>query len=371
MVNNNLNEQKPKNKLIQHNKPCLDEEDANAILQVLRSNYIAQGPRVKAFEKAFAEYLEVPYAVATNSGASALHLALLALGVKKDDEVIVPTYVCTALLNAIYYTGAVPVIVDISLETYSLSFEATKKNITKKTKAIIIPYMIGIPFDIKPFKALGIPIIEDCAQSLGAMSHGKRVGSFGDISIFSFYATKTITTGQGGMVVSSHKKYIDFIRDLIQYDCRDDYKIRYNYQMTDIGAALGLSQLKKIADFIQRRKKIALSYKNILRSCKTDVIFNDMPYPETKEYESNYYRYIIRLKDSVEKIIPLFAQQGVDVKNFSDNYCFLHRYLKKDPKDYKNAEMIYDKLLSLPLYPSLSDNETALIHTALKKIFAR
>ncbi|MBI3032826.1 DegT/DnrJ/EryC1/StrS aminotransferase family protein [Candidatus Woesearchaeota archaeon] len=357
-----------KSQITRHNKPYLDEEDEKAIAEVLRSKYIAQGPCVKAFEQAFAEYIQVPYTVAVNSGASALHLALLALGVKKDDEVIVPTYVCTALLNAIYYTGAIPVIVDISLETYSLSFEATKKNITKRTKAIIIPYMVGIVFNIEPFKKLGIPIIEDCAQVLGATAHGKKLGSFGDISIFSFYATKTITTGQGGMVASKHKKYIDYIRDLITYDCRDDYKVRYNYQMTDIAAALGVSQLKKISTFIDRRKKIALGYQQIISSCKNNLIVKDMPSPQTPDSESNYYRYIIRLKDSVEEIIPVFAKHGVEVKNFSDRYCFLHRYLKKDQKEYPNAEQIYDRLLSLPLYPALGDDEIILIQTALKKV---
>lgn len=354
---------------IQHNKPCVDEQELEALKKVIASNYLAQGSKVQQFEEVFADYLKMPYTVATNSGASALHLVLLALGVKKDDEVIVPTFVCTALLNAINYVGATPVIADINLETYGLSFEDTQKRITTKTKAIIIPYMFGIVFDIERFKTLKIPIIEDCAQALGAERNSKKVGSFGDMSIFSFYATKMITTGQGGMVASSQKEYIDVIRDLIHYDCRDDYKVRYNYQMTDLQASIGISQLKKLPLFLSRRRKISQQYhtilKNILQKTKKQDILNDMPLSE----ENAHYRYIIRLKTNVEKYITLFKKYGVEAKDMSDDYCFLHRYLELDPKQYPHAEALHHHLLSLPLYPALTDAEVKNIVNTLENIF--
>ncbi|MBI5682451.1 MAG: DegT/DnrJ/EryC1/StrS aminotransferase family protein [Deltaproteobacteria bacterium] len=190
--------------MIPHSKPTIEKEELSAVSDVLSLGQISQGLQVKEFERHFEEFFGLKKAVAVNSGTSALHLALIAVGVKTGDEVVIPSFVCTALLNAVNYIGAVPVIADINEEDFNLSPGDTKKRITKKTKAIIIPHMFGTPCnEIHGFKDIGIPIIEDCAQSIGAKISGHYVGTMGDVSTFSFYATKIMTTGEGGMVASN------------------------------------------------------------------------------------------------------------------------------------------------------------------------
>ncbi|MFA4932791.1 MAG: DegT/DnrJ/EryC1/StrS aminotransferase family protein, partial [Caldisericia bacterium] len=188
--------------MIPHSKPTLDQRDYNAVLRVLQSGQISQGEYVKRFEANLSEFVGVKGGVATNSGTSALHLALLALEVGKGDEIILPSYVCTALLNAINYVGATPVLVDIEPDSFNLDAKRVKESLTEKTKAIIVPHLFGLPADMEELQSFGIPLIEDCAQALGATYKGKQAGSFGALSIFSFYATKVIASGEGGMVLS-------------------------------------------------------------------------------------------------------------------------------------------------------------------------
>ena len=246
--------------MIQHSKPYLDETDINSVINVMQSGYIAEGDLVKKFEKQVSRYIGVNDGIATNSGTSALHLALIALKIQKGDEVIVPSYVCTALLNAIKYVQASPVITDVNVDEGNICVQDIKNKITQKTKAIILPHMFGLAADIHEIQELGIPIIEDCAQSIGAEYHDKKVGSFGELSIFSFYATKMICTGEGGMILSNSKELLERIRDLHNYDFKPDYKVRYNYKLTDLQAALGISQMNHLPHFIKKRQQIAGIY---------------------------------------------------------------------------------------------------------------
>ena len=197
---------------IPHSRPTLDSSEATAVARVVNSGYVSEGAEVLKFERAFARYQGQKGAVAVNSGTAALHLALLALGVGKDDEVMIPSYVCTALLNAVLYTQARPRVVDVHFEDGNISTEAIQKNITKKVKAMVVPHMFGQPADIKDLMGFGMPVVEDCAQAVGASYENKKVGSFGAAGVFSFYATKMMTTGEGGIILTDNEKIANFCR---------------------------------------------------------------------------------------------------------------------------------------------------------------
>jgi len=233
---------------IPHSKPFVSDEDSEIVKSQINSSMHAPGEKTKELEEKMCKLLNVKYAKATNSGTAAIHLALLALDIKKDDEVIIPSYVCQSVMNAIKYTGATPILVDINPDFVekgcNISEQTIKQSLTEKTKAIIVPHMFGIPANIDGIKKLAekhnTKVIEDCALSLGAKYKGKPVGSFGYISIFSFYATKMLSTGHGGMITTNSKNLFNKIEDLLQYDKRETYKVAYNYGLTDIQAALGI-----------------------------------------------------------------------------------------------------------------------------------
>jgi perosamine synthetase len=208
--------------MIPHSRPTLDKDDAAAVSAVLKSGHLSQGYQVSQFEKALAAFIGTKAGVAVSSGTAALHLSLLALKIGKGDEVILPSYVCTAPFNAVHLVSATPVIADIDRKTFNVDVPDLKKRITPRTKAIIVPHMFGLPADLDEILSLGIPVIEDCALSVGSRYKGQRTGSFGTLSIFSFYTTKMIATGEGGMVLCSREDIIDAVRDLRDYDEKEE-----------------------------------------------------------------------------------------------------------------------------------------------------
>ena len=335
--------------MIPHSKPTLGIEESKAIIKVLSSGHITQGEQVKEFEQLFARFLGLNSAVAVNSGTSALHLALYALGIGKGDEVIIPSLVCTALLNAINYLGAKPVIADINAYDYNISFSDVKKRITKRTKAIIVPHIFGRPsYEFHRFLELEVPIIEDCAQSIGAKYEGANLGTLGDIGIYSFYATKVFTTGEGGMVVSKSKDLVNRIDDLREYDNKHDYEIRFNYKMSDLQAAIGLEQLRKLPEFICKRKDVAEKY---------NIAFNKLPFnfPQVFSHiEPIWYRYIV-LYERVAELIRFFHEKNIFVSR--PIFKPLHRYLYFSNEDYPVTEKVFKQLLSFPIYPSLKTSD--------------
>lgn len=352
-------------KMIEHNKPTIEKDDLELVCDVLSSKWIGPGKKVKEFESALARYLSKDgHAVAVDSGTSALYLALLVLDVKKGDEVILPTYVCTAVLNAVNYTDATPILADINSYDFNISYEDATKKVNKNTKAIIVPHMYGIPADVDKLLEIGVPVIEDCAQSIGAKFKNQKVGTFGDLSMFSFYATKLLTTAKGGAVYSKNKKLIDFIDDLVDYDCRPTYKIRHNYHLGDFQAALGLSQLKKLDSFIKRRKEIANEYNEIIEKKKNSFV---VEIPESKE--NVWYRYVIISNKDPERIKKEFLKEGIAVINPLESWELLHNYMHLNKNDFSNAEQITRKTISVPIYPSLTDGEIEKIKTAIDKIY--
>ena len=217
--------------MIGHSRPTIGERDIASAIQVLRSGHLANGPVCRKFERSFSKFIGVTQSTAVGSGTAALHLALSALDAGPGDEIIVPSFVCSSVLNAVSYMGAEARLADIGPEGFNLSFDDVKKRRSKRTRAIILPHLFGKPAKIRDFLKLGIPVIENCAHSAGAESKGKKLGSFGFLSIFSFYATKMLTTGYGGMVCSDNASYMRRIKEMMEKEERPDYKVRYNYKI--------------------------------------------------------------------------------------------------------------------------------------------
>ncbi|MFH1622847.1 MAG: DegT/DnrJ/EryC1/StrS family aminotransferase [Candidatus Omnitrophota bacterium] len=343
---------------IRHSKPTISAAELKAVSKVLKSSYVASGKVTENFQKTFKKIIKVNFALATNSGTSALHLALLALKIKRGDEVVIPSYVCSAVLNAVLYTGAKPKIADINLFDFNLSLKDTKRLISRKTKAIILSHMFGKPADIRSLLKLGVPIIENCAQSLGALYKGRPTGSFGDVSVFSFYATKLITTGYGGMICSKNNNLVKIAEDLINFDERKDYKIRYNYKMSDVAACLGISQLKQLKSFISKRREIASYYNKGLKS-------NKVLLPEDKEKNHIYFRYVVRVEKGIDRVIGVLNNKGIEAKK--PVFKPLHHYLKLDRKKFPNTEAVFNSAISLPIYPGLRMAEAKYIVQALNR----
>ena len=241
-------------------KPLIGDEEIEEVVKVLKSGFIAQGPKVAEFEEKFAEYIGVKHAVATSSGTTALHTALLALGIKAGDEVVTTPFTFAATSNSVLYVGAKPVFVDVNPETYNIDPEKIAEAITDKTKAIMPVHLYGQPADMDPIREIAdendLKVIEDAAQAHGAVYRGKMVGSMGDAACFSFYPTKNMTTSEGGMVTTDDGATADAARAIRAHGESQRYThvmLGYNFRMTDVAAAIGLAQLKKLDTFNGKR----------------------------------------------------------------------------------------------------------------------
>ena len=341
--------------MIDHSRVVLDEDDLSGVLGVLKTGQLVQGEKVLSLERAMASFIGVKHAVAVSSGTAALHLALLALGIGEGSEVILPSFVCPALLNAVHYVRATPVLVDIDPDTYNISVSHIEKALSHRTAAIIVPHMFGLSADTDAILSFNIPVVEDCAQSVGATLKGKYTGSLGTLSIFSFYATKMLCAGEGGAILSNDDDLIGHARDLRDYDEKETYALRYNYKLTDIHAALAESQLKKLPSFIEKRRHIAEVY-----SAGLEGIVSHLPLaPEGKEHI--YYRYVIPVDNPVRFMDKMNEQQ---VQCRRPIFRPLHRFLKLS--GYKVTEDAWSKSVSIPIYPSLTKSEAHSIVAAIK-----
>ena len=312
----------------------------------MSSGNLAQGEKVRQFEESVAAYVGLRGGVATSSGTSALHLGLLALGVGAGDEVLLPSYTCVALLHAVRYVGAIPRIVDIEPEGYNLCPQESRQRLTSRVKAVIVPHMFGMPADLAPLVSLGIPLIEDCAQALGGTYGSWPVGSFGMITICSFYATKMITTGEGGMLLSDSDIVLRRARELRDYDERATLETRFNYKMTDLQAAFGLSQLSQLSKFLEIRRELASRYSSALRNLPIML-------PAGKPERTHaFYRYVIGVDDA-PRMARRLSRRGVVCK--APVFRPLHAYLEQG--GFPHSEAAMRTALSIPLYPSLREEE--------------
>lgn len=281
---------------IPHSKPSIGEFEVEAAARVLLSGRLAQGEEVEAFEADVAALVGKRYGIAVTSGTSALQLAMLALGVGRGDEVVVPSYVCTALLHAVRAAGAEPIVCDIDSRTRNLEPSRAKSCLSPNSKAIVIPHMFGLTQDVRAFGDFGLPVIEDCAMSLGGDCGGTPSGAVGDLTICSFYATKVISTGgEGGMILTDDENMALSLRGLREYDGLSTNSVRYNSKMTDLAAAIGRVQVGRLPEFIERRRQLAARY------CRAF----DMLETPLGDAGHIYYRYVIGVADRPAVIAAL------------------------------------------------------------------
>ncbi len=340
---------------IPHSRPYIDKKDIKSVVIALKSRCLSQGKKVKELENFLKDFYGVRGAVCVSSGTAALHLSLLSLGVSAGDSVLLPSFMCSAPLNAVKYLNAEPVFFDIAKEISPSPEDAAKRK-KENTKAIILPHLFGLAANIDEFLKLKIPIIEDCAHSIGCHYKGRLTGTFGRVSILSFYATKVIAGGEGGAILSNDVDLIEKIKDLRDYDEKENYKIRFNYKMTDIQASLILSQFKKLKRFISRRKEIAKRYSEILleKGLKPPM---SLPFRE-----HIYFRYIV-LTDKKEELLRYLNERGIVARQ--PVYKPLHLYFENEKLEV--TEEIYKKAVSIPLYPSLTCKEVSYIAKVLRE----
>jgi dTDP-4-amino-4,6-dideoxygalactose transaminase len=344
--------------LIPHSRPTLTEADAERVARVIRSGQIAQGPEVTAFERELADRLGVDDAAAVSSGSAALELGLRALGVRPGDEVLVPTYVCDALHHAVTRCGATPVLADADPGTLSLSADDAKRRLTARTRGVIVPHAFGLAVDLAPFLALGVPVLEDCAQALGATVQGRPAGSRGRLAICSFYATKVMTTGEGG-AVAGPAALVGQVREARDYDEREDLAPRFNYKLTDMQAALGRGQLGRLDGFVERRRAIAARYRARLGGLPCRL-------PADAGERHIYHRFVVGVDRPLGPLIARLGARGIATRR--PVFRPLHRALGLG--GFPEAERLWATALSLPCYPALTDGEVDAVAAALAEALA-
>jgi perosamine synthetase len=359
-------------------KPFIVDEEVEAVVKVLRSGFLVQGEEVRRFEEEFAEYIGVDHAVAVANGTAALDLILKAYGISEGDEVITTPFSFIATANAILYQGARPVFADIEPTTYNLNPERVLELISPRTKAIIAVHLYGHPADMKALHEIaedhGLVLIEDAAQAHGALYMGKKVGSLGDAAAFSFYATKNMTTGEGGMVTTNDKKIADKIRLLRDHGQADKYlhvELGYNLRMTNIAAALGRVQLRRLEELNRRRRENAEIMTNILKNVEGVTPPQEMPWAKHV-----YNQYVIRVTSeyplSRDELREALWQHGIGTavhypRAIPDQP--LYKKLGIDcPNGCPEARRAAREVLSLPVHPSVSLEEVRFIAETIRNL---
>ncbi|MCE3223197.1 MAG: putative UDP-4-amino-4-deoxy-L-arabinose--oxoglutarate aminotransferase [Nitrospira sp.] len=340
--------------MIPHSKPAIGPDDIRVMTEVLRSGQVAQGPAVAQFERGMAAYLGLQGGVAVNSGTVAIELALRALGVGAGDNIILPSYVCSAPWLAVQRVGAQARIVDIDPETYNLDPQRVRKARTSRTRAVIVPHMFGLPADLTGLQSLGIPLIEDCAQTLGATEQGRSVGTVGILTVCSFYATKLLCTGEGGMVLSNDADLLERVRALREYDKAPSLDgAAFNCKMTDLQGAMGIAQLNRLGLFLDQRAALAALYRESLPA----ELFTLPAVPSGRTH--SYYRFVVRLPkglqsaDEFTAYLSRVSHRGVQCRK--PVFRPLHRYLELC--DFPASDEADTSAVSLPIYPSLTEVE--------------
>lgn len=356
-------------------KPLIGQEEIDGVMNVMRSGVIAEGPKVKEFEDAFKDYVGVEHAVAVNSGTAALHVALLARGIGKGDEVITTPFTFIATANSILYTGARPVFTDIEPETFNIDPTGIESKITQRTKAILPVDIYGHPADMKAIldiaKTYDLAVIEDACQAHGASYHGKKAGSF-DVGCFSFYPTKNMTAGEGGIITCNDEKLAEKARVIRSHGSRVKYYhdiLGFNMRMTDIGAAIGLAQLKKVEEFNKKRIENAMFLTELLKG--VDGIETPTVRPDCRHV---FHQYTVRVTDAFpmgrDELSRKLNKAGIGNSIFYP--VPVHRQQLYRELGYSESlpvsERASKEVISLPVHPSLTKEDLEKVASTIQKI---
>jgi len=368
--------------MIPINAPQIGEEEIEAVVKVLKSGVLTHalgaGPMVKKFEEDFARFVEAKHAIAVNSGTAALHMAVAAVGVKQGDEVILPSFTFVATAETVVLAGAKPVFVDIDPETYNISPEAVNRAVTKKTGAIVAVDLYGSPADLKPIREIadkhGLKVIEDAAQAHGAVYDNRPVGSYADVACWSFYASKNMTTGEGGMITTNDDEIAEKLRLIRSHGEKEKYKsilLGHNYRMPEIEAAIGIVQLKRLPKFLERRRENAEKLTAKLRPLK------NLQLPlEPKGCRNSWYLYTVRVKDADRKkrdtIVERLKKEGIGAEVYYPWPIHLMPYYRKFGKGrLPETEKASEQVFSLPVHPGVTVEQTDFIGEAVSRLVGR
>ena len=377
------------NPFIPFSRPWIDDTEIKAVSQVLASKWISTGNRVREFERAFAEYLGVKHAIAVSSCTAALHLSLVVAGIGNGDEVITTPYTFTATAEAIRYVGAKPVFVDIHPDTLNIDTSKVEQAITARTKAILPVHIAGIPCDMDALQDISqrhnFKLIDDAAHAIPAEYRGQHIGSIGDLSAFSFYANKNLTTGEGGMITTNSAAFAEPLRTMRLHGIDKDAWARqsqrniwhydittegYKYNMTDIQAAMGLCQLMKLNKQHERRRNFAQIYQTEL--AKFPQISTPIAPDNAREHA--WHLYIIQLHTgNRDEFLEALSEANIEC---SVHYIPLHLFEFYQERygyrvgDFPCAEAAFERVVSLPLHPGLTEEEIHIVIDAIGETLA-
>ena len=374
-------------------KPTIEEDEINEVIKVIKSGWLTTGPRVTEFEESMQKYLGCKKAIGLTSCTGGLHIALAALGIKPGDEVIVPTYTFAASAHVVAWLGAKPVLVDVEKDTFNIDPKKIEDAVTNRTKAIMPVHFAGHSCDMNKIMEIAekhnLYVIEDAAHAIGTDYNGKKIGNFGDATVFSFYAIKTITTAEGGMVVTNDEKFGNKLKRYSYFGVDKDafnrytdkgnwyyeiIELGYKYNMDNIQGAMGVEQLKKLELFIEKRRRLANLYNNLLKDVPEVIT------PTEKKYTRHtYHLYPILIDIDSRALARTEFINKLREYNIGASVHFiplhLHPYYQKT-YGYKNgdfpvAENLFEREVSLPLYPRMNDGDVRYVVEAIKEIMGK
>jgi perosamine synthetase len=363
-------------------KPVIGEPEEQAVLEVLRSGHLSLGPRVPAFEQAFAERVGAAHASAVSSGTTGLHLALRAVGVQAGDEVVTSPFSFVATANVVLYEQATPVFADIDPVTLNIDPDAAAAAITDRTTALLPVHIFGYPADIAALERHGLPIVEDAAEALGARyADGSKVGGRGHPAIFGFYANKQMTTGEGGMITlgsTAHKERIDSERNqgrAPDMGWLDHDRLGFNYRLSDIACALGSAQLDRLDDMLAARARVAGWYREALAGPVAERGLA-LPCPDAGGAVRGWFVFVVQLPDGVDRDATVLAlrEHGIQSKPYLPAIHLMSFYRERfghRPGEFPVCEHVAAQSLALPFFPDLTQPQVERVAEALARVIAR
>jgi len=364
----------------------LDDGDIACVVEVLKSDWITQGPKVEEFETKVAEYCRAKYAVAVSSGTAALHAACAVVGITNGDEAITTPITFAATANAVVYCGGKPMFADVTEDTLNIDPKEIKKKLSHKTRTILPVDFAGHPAELEEIMAMarerGLVVIEDATHALGAEYRGRKIGSLADMTVFSFHPVKHITTGEGGMILTNNQEFYEKLKIFRHHGIVKDnldkgswhyeiYNPGYNFRITDFQCALGISQLKKLDRFVQRRREIAAKYN------KAFAQMEEIATPiEDKGVKAVYHIYVIQLRAELLKVGRKEIFEALRAENIGVTVHYmplhLHPFYQREfgyrKGDYPEAERYYERAITLPIFPKMSDEDANDVIKAVHKV---